>query len=110
MPSALHEVIIELFRDHPALAPELLREQLNVELPAFTDISVADAKLAELVPTEFRADLVVLLRDGRPVFAVVVEVQLARDEDKERSWPLYLATVRARHQCEACVLVVTPES
>jgi hypothetical protein len=63
--------------------------------------------LTEVVPSEFRADLIVLLVDGRPVLAIVVEVQLSRDERKRFTWPVYLAGVRARFECPAVVLVVT---
>lgn len=33
MPSQLHEALLLLFRNRPALAPELLREALDVPLP-----------------------------------------------------------------------------
>ncbi|MBI4705674.1 MAG: hypothetical protein HY744_31670 [Deltaproteobacteria bacterium] len=59
-------------------------------------------------PAEYRADLVVLLLDGKPVLAIIVEVQLAPDEDKRLSWPLYLAGLRARLRCPVCLLVVAP--
>jgi hypothetical protein len=36
MPSQLHEVLLLLFRNRPALAPELLRDTLNIELPSPT--------------------------------------------------------------------------
>ena len=60
------------------------------------------------LPAEYHADLVVLLVDGKPVLAVVVEVQLAPDERKRLSWPVYEAGVRSRFACPAMVLVVTP--
>jgi hypothetical protein len=42
-------------------------------------------------------DLVVLLlSSGEPVYGIVVEVQLGRDEKKPYSWPLYQAALRAR--------------
>jgi hypothetical protein len=61
-------------------------------------------------PVEARADLVLLLRRAdRVVFALVVEVQLTRDPEKRRRWPLYAANVSARHRCPAAVLVVAPD-
>jgi hypothetical protein len=33
MPSHLHEALLLLFRNRPALAPELLRDALHVALP-----------------------------------------------------------------------------
>ena len=108
MPSLSHEALLLLFRNRPGLAPELLREALGVELPAYTEIRVESSDLTEVVPAEYRADLVVLLVDGKPVFAIVVEVQLARDDRKLFTWPMYGAGLRARFECEVIVLVVTP--
>ncbi len=108
MPSLSHEALLLLFRNRPELAPELLREALGVELPVYTEVRVESADLTEAVPAEYRADLVVLLVDGKPVFAIVVEVQLARDDRKRFTWPVYAAGLRARFECQATVLVVTP--
>ena len=110
MPSADHEILLALLRNRPELVPGLLREALNLELPAYTDLRVESAELTEVVPAEYRADLVVLLVNGEPVLAIVVEVQLARKERKRFTWPLYAMSVRARYECEAIVLVVTSES
>ena len=88
MVSMLHEGLLQLFRNRPRLAPELL-EVLEVKLPSYTEARVESAEFNQVVPTEYRADLVVLLLDDKPVFAIVVEVQLARDESKRcsRRWP-----------------------
>ncbi|MHB8879845.1 MAG: hypothetical protein ACYC8T_39655 [Myxococcaceae bacterium] len=61
-----------------------------------------------MTPTEYDADLVVLLWEGEPVYGIVVEAQLARDEDKRFTWPFYGMALRARKRCPTCVLVVTP--
>lgn len=90
MPSQLHEVLLQLFRNRPELAPELLRDTLCVELPAHTEARIDSAELNEVQPTEYRADLVVLLLDGVPVHGIVVEVQLAPDERKQYVWPVYV--------------------
>lgn len=108
MPSLSHEALLVLLRNRPELVPELLREALGVELPAYTQVRVESADLTEVVPTEYHADLVVLLIDGRVVLASVVEAQLSKDERKRYTWPMYVASVRARFECPALVLVVTP--
>ena len=108
MPSLLHEALVTLFRNRPELAPELLRDALSVELPAYTEVRVESAELSQIVPPGYHADLVVLLIDGRPVLAIVLEVQLGTDERKRFTWPLYVVALRARLECPACVLVVTP--
>jgi hypothetical protein len=110
MASMQHEGLLLLFRNRPALAPELLRDVLGLSLPQWTEARVESAELTEVVPTEYRADLVVLLLDGKPIFAIVVEVQLSRDEDKRRSWPLYLTSLRSRVSCPTALLVVAPEA
>lgn len=107
--SMLHEGLLLLFQNRPLLAPELLRDVLGVPLPAFTEARVDSAELTEVVPTQYHADLVVLLLDSRPVFGIVVEVQLARDPDKRRTWPVYLSNLRARLDCPTALLVVTAD-
>jgi hypothetical protein len=108
MPSLQHESLLLLFRNRPELAPELLRDVLHVELPAYSEARVESAELTDVNPAEYRADLVVLLVDGKPVHAIVVEVQLGEDPRKRFTWPVYVAGLRARLECPACVLVVTP--
>lgn len=110
MASMQHEGLLLLFRNRPTLAPELLQDALGLGLPAWSEARVESAELTEVVPTEYRADLVVLLLEGRPVFAIVVEVQLARDEDKRKTWPLYLTSLRSRVGCPTALLVVAPDA
>jgi hypothetical protein len=105
MPSQLHEVLVELFRNRPLLAPELLRDALHAELPKFTEARIDSADLTDVQPTEYRADLVVLLLDGKPVFGIVIEVQLSPKDRKRFVWPAYVATLRARLECPVCLLV-----
>ena len=49
---------------------------------------------------------VVLVDEGGPVLAVVVEVQMRGDPGKRWTWPVYLTTLRARLHCPAVLLVV----
>ncbi len=109
MPSLTHEALLLLFRNRPTLAAEFLRDTLGAPVPRFTEARIESADLTEVVPIEHHADLVVLLLDGRPVLAIVVEAQLSRDPDKEYSWPAYLVAVHSRHRCRVCLLVVTTD-
>jgi hypothetical protein len=109
MPSFLHEALLMLFRNRPALAPELLRDALHVALPDYTDVRIDSADLTDLQPAEYRADLVVLLLHGSPVLGIVLEMQLSNDEDKRYVWPVYVANLRARIRCPVCLLVITAE-
>lgn len=109
MPSQLHEALLLLFRNDPRLAPELLREALHLELPAYTEARVESAELTDVQPAEYRADLVVLLYEERPVLGIVVEAQLSVDEHKRYAWPVYVVGLRARMRCPVCLLVVTAD-
>lgn len=109
MPSMFHERLIALFRNNPGLAPELLQQDLHIRLPEFAEVRCEEASFTQLVPTEYRADLVILLVAGRPVFGIILEIQLSRDDEKRFSWPLYAAALRAKLKCPTCVLVVAPD-
>lgn len=111
VPSHLHEALIELFRNRPSLAAELLSDALGVELPAYQHARLDSNELTDLNPTEYRADAVVVLtRSDSPLLAVVVEAQLGRDRGKRWSWPVYLATLRARLSCPVVLLVICADT
>ena len=110
MPSTRHEGVVLLFRNRPELVGQLLREQLGLKLAVYGTATVVAADLTAVTPTERRADLVVMLEGPEGKLAVVVEVQLDRDDRKHWSWPAYLAELRAREKCAVLLLVVTPEA
>ncbi len=108
MPGMPHELMVEVFREQPRLAVDLLRDQLHLELPPFADIQVTDSTLAQV---NLIADLSVLLTEkGEPVFAFAVEVQLQPDPEKAYAWPLYAMSLRSRHRSPAGVVVVAPNA
>jgi hypothetical protein len=110
VPSIAHEVLVDLFKNRPALAAEILDEVLGVPLPAYTDARLASNDLTEIQPAEYRADAVVLLFDRDvPVRVIIVEAQLAADPRKRLSWPAYVTVSRAIHGCPAHLLVVAPD-
>jgi len=109
MPSLLHEALLMLFRNRPALAPELLRDTLHISLPKYTDVRIDSADLTDIQPAEYRADLVVLLLQGNPVLGIVLEMQLGKDENKPYAWPAYVVNLRARIRCPVCLFVITAE-
>jgi hypothetical protein len=110
MVSFRHEGLVELFRNRPILAAEMLREALGVPVPPFSEVRIEPADLSEIVPRELRADLVLLLLDGQPVLVLIIEAQLQTDPKKRYSWPGYLVGARIRYNCPASVLVVAPDA
>ena len=105
-----HEILVDLFKNRPALAAELLVEVLGVSLPAYTEARITSADLTEIQPAEYRADVVILLFDGStPVRVVIVEVQLAIDPQKRFSWPAYAMVSRAVHGCPVALVIVAPD-
>ncbi|CAN98586.1 MULTISPECIES: hypothetical protein [Sorangium] len=110
MPSVTHEALVELFKNRPTLAAEMLHDALGHPVPTFTEARVESSDLTEIVPSDRRADVVVVLLVGeqqQPAMAIVVEVQLGVDPDKPYVWPVYVTQTRARHRCPTGLLVVT---
>lgn len=110
MPSVLHQILVELFRNCAELAPELLRICAGIELP-HDRVELTSNELSQVTSSEYRADFAVELRDrgNATVAAVIVEVQLRADPDKDYTWPLYVAALRARLRCPVTLLVITRE-
>lgn len=106
MPTFEHEALVELFQHRHLLAVELA-EVHGLKLPAWQAAVTEPTEAPDTVSSR-NADAVIKLTDdtGRAVFALVVEVQRGRDDDKQWSWPLYLAGVRHRLNCPAAVLVI----
>jgi len=110
MPSIAHEILVDLFKNRPSLAAEILVEVLGEALPPYTEARLASTDLTEIQPAEYRADAVVVLLDGDvPVQVIIVEVQLTVDPRKRLSWPAYVTVSRAIHGCPADLLVVAPD-
>jgi hypothetical protein len=82
MPSQLHEALIE-FRDRPELAAELLAGPVGLAIPEFDKVEIVSGELNDVIPTEYRADLVITLtKSAVAVLGVVIEVQLRPDSRK----------------------------
>jgi hypothetical protein len=101
-----------MFRKNPELAPHFLATLFHMNVPPHAYAVVVESSLDQLIPVEFRADLVLELRDANNelVLAIVLEVQRDKDPDKKYSWPVYVAVVRARKRCDTAVLVVATDA
>jgi len=83
---------------------------LGVSLPDYTEAQVVSADLTQIQPAEYRADAVVVLREGEEdVRVIVVEAQLATAPRKRLSWPAYVTVSRAIYGCPVALLVVAPD-
>jgi hypothetical protein len=112
MPSIEHNGLVDMFRENPPLAPHLLEMLFHIQIPRHTSVNVVESSLDQLIPVEFRADLVLELRNetGKVVLSVILEVQLDQAPDKKYSWPVYITVERSRKRCPALVLVVATDT
>jgi hypothetical protein len=108
MPTLEHNGLIEMFRENPSLAPHLLALLFNVDVPVHAFVRVADSSLDQMLPVEFRADLVLELRNGEGavVLSIVLESQRDIDARKKFSWPVYISVARAERESATVVLVI----
>ncbi|MGW5260940.1 hypothetical protein ACWEQG_08205 [Microbispora sp. NPDC004025] len=108
MPKLIHQQTVDFFHDRPGAAVELLRAVGGIDPPQFAMATAEAVDATQLTPVEYRADAVVVLRDGagKARLAVIVEVQSRRDARKRFSWPVYAAALRARLKCDTALLVI----
>lgn len=109
MPSINHDGPIELIRQHPDLAVDLAHFAQGVSLPEKVSVTLGSADASNVVPDEFRADMVAILSDaatGEPDWLVIVEPQGRDEKTKKFSWPAYITNLRSAHQCPNTLLLV----
>jgi hypothetical protein len=80
----------------------LLRDALGLDLGEGALVE-AGTSFADLLPASYTADLVLSGSHAD----LVVEVQLARDDDKRASWPFYAASQHARSRRPTYLVVIT---
>jgi hypothetical protein len=113
MLSQLHETLVHLFRDRPAIAPQLLQLARGIALPKDAAIDLSGASFGEPKVPEYSADLVLRVRAKDAGATVIVEVQLPlkRADDvqaKRTAWPRYTVWQWANTALPAYLVVVTP--
>ncbi len=107
MPKLSHEALVHLVRAAPGMIVGLLRSELGLELPAQAQPRITAAELVDLNLAEYRADAVITLGpDDAPTEAFVIEAQNDVDLRKHRTWPLYVAGLRARLGCPVTLVIV----
>lgn len=68
---------------------------MGIELPSFGEARIDSADLTDVQPAEYRADLVIQLVRDKPVYGIVVEVQLSVDDEQA----LRVAGLRSKSAC-----------
>ena len=108
MASPLHDGLIRLLRDRPALLGELVGEALGLPGGGAAALQVADTQLTEVLPREHRSDLVLTVGGERPSRVVIVEAQLRTRRDKPQAWLSYVQGAMERYRVPARLVVLAP--
>jgi hypothetical protein len=104
-----HEAPLELIKQHPALAVDLLRAVTGVPLRDGLDVRLASTSLNTVTPVQYNADSVVVVSDPdtrEALAAIIVEPQGRDEKTKKFSWPVYIANTRREIGCESAFLIV----
>ena len=64
MPPMLHEGPLDLVREHPEIAVELVRGRPGIKLPGRPAASLAPTDMTAVVPVQYLADMAVLISDA----------------------------------------------
>ena len=107
MPKLSHEALVHLVRAAPEVILGLLQRELGLELSAMAHPRITDAELVDLNLAEYRADAVMTIGPAdAPTEAFVLEAQNDINPRKRRTWPLYVAGLRARLGCPVTLVIL----
>ncbi|MFI6299611.1 hypothetical protein ACIBEJ_49010 [Nonomuraea sp. NPDC050790] len=112
MVTPLHEGLVGIATLDPGHTAHMLEALFTdrLHIPAGNGGQVVTCSLSECVPAEYRADGALLYGADDDQLAVVTEVQLKRDPLKHETWLAYIANMRARYHCDACLIVICPNT
>jgi hypothetical protein len=107
MASPLHQTLVDLLRHAPEVVPRLLTAAGASSGDAVASVRLIDSVLDQI---QRRVDLAVEVRgEGAACLAVGLEIQLAINPEKLRSWPVYVTTLRSPTRPLACLLILAPD-
>ncbi|MFC4532875.1 hypothetical protein [Sphaerisporangium dianthi] len=110
MPSPRHDALVQIFKDRPQLAVEILRDLMGVELPATPLVQLESTTFNTRRSDDIEADLVMVLGPPQgPAHAVIVEIQQDRSKDP-RQLARYAAVLWLMLNCDVSVLVICPDA
>jgi hypothetical protein len=104
-----HEAPLELIKQHPALAVDLLRAAAGISLPDGLDARLGPTSLNQVSPVKYDVDSVVVVSDPvtrDPRAVIIIEPQNRDDPTKRFSWPIYVTNIRKEVGCESAFLIV----
>lgn len=118
MPSIEHELPLDLIRNDPRFAVELLQEVGGKPLPEHTRVRCDASEATRTAPSQLVTDSFVVCErpplpheeqdEPVPVLGIITEPQNKWDPRKPYSWPCYVANIRHRLKCPIALLVLTP--
>jgi hypothetical protein len=109
MPTPVHDSLNGLFRNRPAFAAEILRNTFQIDLPTDTHIEVAAADFNDRLSIDFHADTVIIVGPRlSPAYAIIVEIQQQKVEEKRPMWARYAAALWLQVKCPVVLLVCCP--
>jgi hypothetical protein len=110
MPSPRHDTANRLFRDHPELAVEILRELVGVEVPVVAPVRLESNDFNDRPSKDFQPDTVITVGPPQaPVHGIIVEIQQDKSQAKRRQLPRYAAALWLLLRCPVTVLCVCPD-
>jgi hypothetical protein len=105
-----HEALHRIFREDRELVARTMRHVFHRDVPVPRHVSILDTDFTEARPHMRRGDSVLLaeflVEESEQRYVVLVEAQLAKDDDKERRWPYYIAYLHDKYECPVALLVV----
>ena len=109
MPSPPHDALVQMFRDRPQFAVEILHDLMELDLPATPLVRVEQNTFNTRPSDDFEADLVIVMGPPQaPAHAIIVEVQQDKSKDP-RQLARYAAALWLMLGCDVSVLVVCPD-
>jgi len=106
VPSALHEVLVEIFRDNPEMIVELLGDRIEALTRSGLEFELDQPNLSQLIEIDSDLVLRVFGPDRELLCTLIIEVQLRIDRDKARAWAAYQAGTHRRIKCPTFVIVI----
>src|SRR5699024_7416987 len=112
MPSIEHELPLDLIRNDPWFAVELVKEVRGEPLPEHTRVRCDASEATRTAPSQLITDSLVVCErpplphekrtEPVPVLGIITEPQHTWDPRKSYSWPCYVANILTDSSARSC--------